>query len=512
MPQLSLQGLARPLLLLSAMALSSSLKADNTSLDDLLNLITPASSQTAVWIEDLQSGEQLLSHNSETLMIPASTQKLLTAVTATELLGEEFRYHTSILSTGSPKSGVLKGDLYLLFSGDPTLTRRDLTELFKRVSEAGISQVQGNLILIGETHEQLRAPGWVWDDLGICYAAPVSSYVINQNCVHGKLEPTLASDKAKISAPVYLPVKLTTNAIFDKGHKQSFCELQLDRLPGNHFHFSGCFPGSQVLPLALAVNDPSQYAIDSVAGIIKGKLSIKGKILTSNQLPASSRVVASHASDALPELLETMLLESDNLIADSLLKRLGKHYYGDGASFSAGAKAIREVLAEKGVVLERAQLIDGSGLSRYNLLNARQLAQLLRLIADTPDYQWLMHKLPVSGHSGTLKYRKRYANKPLKGRVWAKTGSMQGVVNLAGYVTDDSDKQVPRYLFVILENGLSPQSKELEAAPFATLLLQGLTDYRANSRAEGQLAAKEQDKPKPTQQEKAQTELNVSAR
>lgn len=139
--------------------------------------------------------------------------------------------------------------------------------------------------------------------------------------------------------------------------------------------------------MALAVNDPGQYAIDSVAGIIKGKLSIKGKMLTSNQLPASSRVVASHASDALPELLETMLLESDNLIADSLLKQLGKHYYGDGASFSAGAKAIREVLAEKGVVLERAQLIDGSGLSRYNLLNARQLAQLLRLIADTPDYQ-----------------------------------------------------------------------------------------------------------------------------
>ncbi len=235
MPQLSLQGLARPLLLLSTMALSSPLKADNTSLDDLLNLITPASSQTAVWIEDLQSGEQLLSHNSETLMIPASTQKLLTAVTATELLGEEFRYHTSILSTGSPKSGVLKGDLYLLFSGDPTLTRRDLTELFKRVTEAGISQVQGNLILIGETHEQLRAPGWVWDDLGICYAAPVSSYVINQNCVHGKLEPTLASDKAKISAPVYLPVKLTTNAIFDKGHKQDFANCNSTDYPATTF-------------------------------------------------------------------------------------------------------------------------------------------------------------------------------------------------------------------------------------------------------------------------------------
>ncbi len=201
-----------------------------------------------------------------------------------------------------------------------------------------------------------------------------------------------------------------------------------------------------------------------------------------------------------------MLLESDNLIADSLLKQLGKHYYGDGASFSAGAKAIREVLAEKGVVLERAQLIDGSAIT----LQPAQCQTTGAVAAIDCRYPGL----PVVDAQAAGFRPKRHLEVPqalrqqtAQGRVWAKTGSMQGVVNLAGYVTDDSDKQVPRYLFVILENGLSPQSKELEAAPFATLLLQGLTDYRANSRAESQLAAKEQDKPKPTQQEKHRQSL-----
>lgn len=455
---------------------STSTAYANEYFSNILPLIKPPHSHTSVIATDLVNDSVIYEENADILLLPASTQKLLTAVAATAALGDEFQYKTEIFSHFPIRKGVIKGDVFIKFSGDPTLTSLELRDLFKQLTDQGLFQIEGNLYLVGEKHEELQAPGWVWDDLGICFAAPVSSFIINKNCVHGQLKPKLANNTSQLTFPSYLPVVIDNNAIFDKTSSIEFCSLSLQRLPNNHFNLTGCHAGNRPLKLAIAITQPSLFARDTVAKIANSsQIKVTGDVLITNSLPQHHSLIASHGSKVLPELIDTMLIKSDNLIADSLLKQIGHKQYNRPGTFSNGSKAMVQILTEEGVDLTHARIVDGSGLSRYNLLSARQLSQVLRLIYTDSRFMSLMGSLPVAGVSGTLKYKPSFTSAPLKTHVWAKTGSMQGVDNLAGFIkkpeTDDT-------LFVILENGQSPIEKEQQLAPFSALFLQTLMDRK----------------------------------
>ncbi|MGL5358565.1 MAG: D-alanyl-D-alanine carboxypeptidase/D-alanyl-D-alanine endopeptidase, partial [Shewanella sp.] len=157
-----------------------------------------------------------------------------------------------------------------------------------------------------------------------------------------------------------------------------------------------------------------------------------------------------------------------NLIADSVFKQVGKHYYAaqgtvSHGSFTHGSAAMKRILTQLGIDLSSAQIVDGSGLSRYNLLSAKQIADVLRLIHRDPRFSGLIASLPQAGISGTLQYRRGYTTAPLKELIFAKTGSMQGVANLAGFIRLPEQ---PDIVFVVLENGISPERKKLRKPAF----------------------------------------------
>ncbi|WP_299792201.1 D-alanyl-D-alanine carboxypeptidase/D-alanyl-D-alanine-endopeptidase [uncultured Shewanella sp.] len=444
--------------------------------NNIMPLIKPPHSHTSVIATDLVNDTIIYEEDADILLLPASTQKLLTAVAATAELGEEFYYKTEVFSHFPIRNGKVAGDLFLKFSGDPTLTTLEIRSLLKQLTDQGLYEVEGNLYLVGQSHEQLQAPGWVWDDLGICYSAPVSSYIINKNCIHGELRPKLASNKSQLKLASYLPVTVNNSAIFDKSRTRDFCNLELKRLPDNKFNLSGCYPGSTPLKLAIAITDPALFALNSVRQIAKSsKIRVKGAVLLADSLPAHYTLLASHHSKPLPQLLDTMLVKSDNLIADSLLKQIGEKRFNRPGNFSNGSKAMVQVLTEQGIDLTHARIVDGSGLSRYNLLSARQLSQVLKLIYTVPRYESIIASLPVAGVSGTLKYKSSFNRPPLHKHVLAKTGSMQGVDNLAGFIKRPNADDT---LFVILENGQSPVEKEQQLAPFSALFLQTLIDHK----------------------------------
>lgn len=435
--------------------------------------IAPRHSQVALLARDLSTNTLLYSQQADTLFIPASTQKVLTAVTAMASLGSDFRYVTELWSDAPIRQGHIAGSVYLRFSGDPTLTQDDLKALFAHLQKQGIKSVEGHLYLIGDKQEQLQAPGWVWDDLGICFAAPVSSYIINQNCVYGQFAPSSAkyASEVKLRASSF-GVKVTSDAIFSPQAGHDFCQLDLVRLGQNQYHLRGCYPGSEAIPLAIAISDPEKFAMDTLTATLKGEMSLSGKVKIGKTIPSKAKLIASHSSAPLPELLKTMLLKSDNLIADSLFKRVGQEYYKAQGSFTNGAAAMRHILTELGVDLTNANIVDGSGLSRYNLLSAKQLADVLALIYQDARFHSLIDSLPEAGVSGTLQYRLGYTKPPLKHLVFAKTGSMQGVANLAGFMRLAQQRDI---LFVVLENGISPETKKQRkpafSADFLTLLL-----------------------------------------
>lgn len=441
--------------------------------------VSPRHSQTALLAIDLVKRQTVYSQQAETLFIPASTQKLLTAVTAIAQLGPDFRFETQLWTDAPIRKGHIAGSLYLRFSGDPTLTQDNLLTLFSHLQQQGITQIEGHLYLVGDQQEQWQAPGWVWDDLGICFASPVSSYIINQNCVYGQFSPSTKDAPSAVSLRGNsYGVTVSSEAIFDQNANSEFCQLDLVRLGKNQYHLRGCYPGSEAIPLAIAISDPALFAQAAVTRLLKGEISVAGKVQLSHAIPQNAKLIASHSSVTLPGLLETMLLKSDNLIADSLFKQLGKSYYRTQGSFTNGAAAMRRILTDLGIDLVNANIVDGSGLSRYNLLNAKQLAAILTLIYHDPRFQFLMDSLPQAGVSGTLKYRTGYTQSPLKHHIFAKTGSMQGVANLAGFIRRHQQHDL---LFVVLENGMSPDSKKQRPSFSAEFLTQLMTQYSMTS-------------------------------
>ncbi|RPA56690.1 D-alanyl-D-alanine carboxypeptidase/D-alanyl-D-alanine-endopeptidase [Shewanella vesiculosa] len=479
-------------------------------LDNMLQLLKPIHSQLGITVWDMTSQKTVFQYNNQSLMQPASVQKLLTALAATKQLGKQFSYQTQLTTLADQpldktqiSNGVYSGDIYIEFSGDPTLTFQDLHQLLGSLSTLGITKLTGNIMLASEQDSQLQAPGWVWDDLGICYAAPISPFIINKNCVYGRLSTNGYNKVAKITMMGNRPIDITNDAYFVSPtidnpvvkpavtlpmanalpayltESVPQCQLTLSRFDNNRYHLSGCHVGAKSLPLAIAISDPQIYAQHIIAKQLESLgISYNHPITTikMNKQPkfmAQRQVIASHQSDALPQLLETMLLESDNLIADSLLKKLGEVYYQTPSDFARSGQALKTILYSIGIDLSTANIADGSGLSRYNLLTPEHVLSVLTVIYQQPEYRFLLDLLPESGVSGTLRYKRYFNKSPLKHHVFAKTGSMLGIANLAGRVNVSNGHN---YLFVLFENGLSPQIKKQQKAPFSAVFLQTMMD------------------------------------
>lgn len=479
-------------------------------LDNMLQLLKPIHSQLGITVWDMTSQKTVFQYNNQSLMQPASVQKLLTALAATKQLGKQFSYQTQLITLAEQpldktqiSNGVYSGDIYIEFSGDPTLTFQDLHQLLGSLSTLGITKLTGNIMLASEQDSQLQAPGWVWDDLGICYAAPISPFIINKNCVYGRLSTNGYNKVAKITMMGNRPIDITNDAYFVSPtidnpvvkpavtlpvantlpayltESVPQCQLTLSRFDNNRYHLSGCHVGAKSLPLAIAISDPQIYAQHIIAKQLES-LGIRYNhpitTIKMNKQPkfmAQRQVIASHQSDALPQLLETMLLESDNLIADSLLKKLGEVYYQTPSDFARSGQALKTILYSIGIDLSTANIADGSGLSRYNLLTPEHVLSVLTVIYQQPEYRFLLDLLPESGVSGTLRYKRYFNKSPLKHHVFAKTGSMLGIANLAGRVNVSNGHN---YLFVLFENGLSPQIKKQQKAPFSAVFLQTMMD------------------------------------
>ena len=445
----------------------------------LMDFITPNQSLVALSIWDLSDNRNVYQQNADALMNPASIQKILTALVSAKQLGQSFRYQTS-LYTEKPLAvvnGILDDNVYVEFSGDPTLKQGDLTDLISHLSKAGVKQINGDIHLIGHQQDQLQAPGWVWDDLGICYAAPLSSFIIDKNCVFARLSANGVNNTATLKVMGKRPIYVESEAVYTQTNQREVpCDLQLSRKDSNHFILKGCYSGAKSLPLAIAVSEPQGYAVNVVNSIFKKhNISFNGQIIVESKPrnPTELTIIAQHLSAPLTELIDEMLLKSDNLMAEALLRTSAEKYFNHPLNFNQTTKAFIAMLQDLGIDLRIANVADGSGLSRYNLLSAEHVMSVLKVIATDPSYQFLLNSFPVAGKSGTLRY-KRYFNKPpLKNKVMAKTGSMLGVANLAGQFVASNGKT---YLFVLIENGLSPQIKRKQKAPFSAVLLQGLMD------------------------------------
>ncbi|AZQ10542.1 D-alanyl-D-alanine carboxypeptidase/D-alanyl-D-alanine-endopeptidase [Shewanella khirikhana] len=450
-------------------------------LPDWYLAIKPEHSTLGVIAWDLTHNRLLVSDNARRAMLPASVQKLLLATAASHQLGNEFQFKTRLYAKGmSPGRQSPAPDdkannkgkvdsLYLEFSGDPSLTQAQLNALLAPLKGLGISSI-GSLTLVGAKEASTKARGWVWDDLGVCYAAPVSEFVIDENCIRAYLVPAKDGKSSQVRLPKSGAVTIDNALTLDIGASPDSCRPELEVTGDNHYRLYGCWHSPNSLPLSIAVSEPNAWARSKVTAAI-GKLGISiGSVSFANEVASGAHLLSEHSSLPLPELVTKMLKESDNLIADAFFKTLGK-LENSSADFIGSSQAMETSLSELGLELDHSRLLDGSGLSRYNLLSAQTLFNTLELIHDRPELNSLIEALPIAAKDGTLAYRRGFGAPPLKDKVFAKTGSMQGVANLAGFATS-KDSEIA---FVVIENGLVEKAEGKTREPgFSALFLKAL--------------------------------------
>lgn len=431
----------------------------------------PNGTNLALLVQKIGATTPVIDYNGQQMALPASTQKILTALTALLQLGPDFRFNTTFETKGTLNNGVLNGDLVARFSGDPTLQRQSLRNMVTALKKQGIKEITGDVIIdssVFASHD--KAPGWPWNDMTQCFSAPPAAAIVDRNCFSVSLySAAKVDDNAFIRVASYYPVHMFSEVrTLAKGSPDAqYCEL--DAVPGelNRYTLTGCMTQrSEPLPLAFAIQDGASYAGSIIRlELQQAEIQVGGTLKRQTRPTPSGTVLAQTQSAPLRDLLRKMLKKSDNMIADTVFRTIGHQRFGVPGTWRAGADAMRQILRQKaGVDLGNSIAVDGSGLSRHDLLSPATMMQVLQYIAKNDNELDLISMLPLAGHDGTLQYRGGLSEAGVNGKVSAKTGSLAGVYNLAGFMTTASGQRVA---FVQFLSGYAvpPQEQRTRRAP-----------------------------------------------
>ena len=421
----------------------------------------PEGASTAVIAKNIDQNKIVADYNGSTFMLPASTQKVFTAVAAKLVLGDEFKFDTALLTNGKIQNGDLDGNLIVRFTGDPDLTSGQLYDLLAELKKQGVNKINGDLVLdtsVFSSHD--RGLGWIWNDLTMCFNSPPSAANIDNNCFYAELDANQApGETVKINVPAQFPIQVFGQVYIADSNEAPYCQLDVVVHDNNRYQVKGCL-ARQTKPfgLSFAVQDPDAYAAAIIQRQLK-RLGIEfnGKVLQPQKMQ-QGQLLVQHFSKPLPDLLKKMMKKSDNQIADSLFRAVAYHYYKRPASFQLGTLAVKSILQKQGIKFGNSILADGSGLSRHNLVAPKTMLSVLEYIARNEDKLHLMETFPIAGVDGTISGRGGLINPPLVKNVIAKTGSLKGVYNLAGFMNNARGEKVA---FVQFINGYS--TGELES-------------------------------------------------
>jgi len=446
------------LALLFALAGSACCQTLTERIDGLLKDPALEHGLQGVLVRSLKTNTTLYEHNADNLMTPASNFKLLVSATALEKLGPDFTYKTEVYAHGKVEKGVIEGDLILKGGGDPVLETADLTDLAKQVKVAGISQVKGSVLADDSMFDDQRLGwGWSWDSLPYYYSAEISALNLNRNTVNVYVYPAKqagAQAEVKVVPETdYVTIENTTTT----GPEGSAKAIWIDRALGqNTIRVGGSIAlGTQVTKreAPVTVSEPQLYAgCIFAAELAKQGVDVTGSV-KSGRTPAEAKLLCSHTSPPLSQILTLLNKPSDNLLAEVLLKTIGSVVNGKGSS-SSGASVEKGVLKGFGLDMSALSIIDGSGLSKLDCISPRNIVALLSYMQSSKNAKVFVDSLPIAGVDGTLAYRMKGTS--AEKNVKAKTGYLAKVCSLSGYVTTKSGEQL--VFSIMLNNHLCPKA------------------------------------------------------
>jgi serine-type D-Ala-D-Ala carboxypeptidase/endopeptidase (penicillin-binding protein 4) len=507
MRQLRLGGSLRTVVLIGLMLWLGSVTAAAAKhkqlakrVDAILSRPEVARGFWGVEIEELDTGRVIYSRDADQLYTPASDTKLFITAATLALIGPDYRIRTTVESATTPdKYGRLSGDLVLVGRGDPNLSGRllpynlkterplspahVLEELADQVVAQGVKVIDGDIVADDSSFVYERyGVGWSQDDLVWEWGAPVSALAINDNVVYVNILPAeRVGERAFVSISPFAEYYHIENRVLTSPGGVWPRKVFIQRQPGsNLLEIWGNIPLNDTgAGEELAIEEPAEFCarllwelLAKRGVVLYGRTRARhtamaslGTITVTTNAPlggggdpqSSSHppvVLAEHASLPLGLDIRVTNKVSQNLHAEMMLRLLGREK-GTSASILGGLEVLRGFLSLADVQPEEYAFYDGSGLSRQNLVSPRATVKLLRYAAKQSWGAEYIDSLPLGGVDGTL--ASRFKTLPPGAKVQAKTGSLDHVDALSGYLTTATGE---RLVFSIMSNNLTLTNKK----------------------------------------------------
>ena len=440
----------------------------NAILSDTLFIPAHAS----IKVVSLDSGNILYEHESKALMHPASNIKLITSAAALSVLDTGYQFKTSVFVDSNATEGDVAQNIYLKGYGDPDLVSSDLDSLAVAVRSSGITTIENNIIVDDSFFDDTYwGDGWAWDDESDPDAPHINALSVNKNCVRVNVTADLAAISVVLEPNTdFVTVVNKAVIVLDsvrmplKIRRLSYNNTNTIVVEGDIFRYSR-------VTQKISLRHPAFYT----GALFKESLrragvSVFGDVV-SGVVPNDIHEIAQHLQP-IGSMIFTMNKQSDNLSAENTLKVLGTLNTTIPGSAKNGVFMERRFLSGLGMDTTKFSVVDGSGVSRYNLLSADQLVQFLTAMKKQPRlFQMFYNSLPVAGVDGTLANRMK--SSPAACNLHAKTGTLNGASCLSGYVqTRDGEMLV---FSLMMQNFITSTSDYRDAQDRIGVLLAGFS-------------------------------------
>ena len=410
-------------------------------------------SSLSVYVREVGAAAPMVSHNAAVPRNPASTMKVLTTYAALELLGPAYTWRTRAWAAGPVRDQVLDGSLVIEGGGDPFMTADRWWGFVNGLRQAGVERISGDVVIDNTLFAHQG------DDRGAFDNRPYRAYnvlpdalMVNFQTVNVSVVPDAAAGTARVRVyPWPANLAVDNEVRLQRGACRGGGGLVVASPEGptggrlavtGNFH-AGCAP----VALTRAVMRAPEFAYGTFrtfwqqsGGSLEGGLRM-------GTVPAGATLLYTHDSLTLAEVIRLVNKFSSNVMARHLLLTVAAEKAGRPATTAAGQRVLAEFLASRGIAIPELVIENGSGLSRVERITAAGLAEVLLDAWRSPYTAEFQASLPVAAVDGTL--RRRFRTPGIEGRVRMKTGNLQDVSALAGYVTSASGRS---YVAVILLN------------------------------------------------------------
>lgn len=420
----------------------------------ILNAAGVPEDSLSIYIRDVTQAQPLLALNADTPRNPASVMKLITTAAALHELGPGYTWETHAYADGKLVGDRLQGDLVLKGFGDPYLVTESFWTFLRRLRVKGLRQITGDLVIDNSYFSVAPRDRGAFDGRPYrAYNVLPSALLINFQTYEFQLRPDRGSKQVLVTTDppsstlaIHNRLKYTNGRC--RGKKFRIQMHVLEGLPDDTVRFSGNYPlscGSHAL--LRTVSDQDSFVHGVFTALWKELGGEFGGGVRTGTMSSGARKLFVHRSYPLSELIRPMNKFSNNVMTRNLFLTLGAERYGAPGTVSKGRVAVREWLQSMGVDARGLIIENGSGLSRTSRASARLLGEMLLNVYQSPYMPEFIASLPLAAIDGTM--RKRFRNGPMEGRMHIKTGLIDHVRSMGGYMLNKNGRT---FVVVVLQN------------------------------------------------------------